>query len=82
MPNLRCSPYCRLVIATLCVLLWCASGLRAQVVDLNGNGMSDIWEQVYGASTLPPNGDADNDGASNLQEAVAGTDPFDPNSKP
>jgi uncharacterized protein (DUF1800 family) len=54
----------------------------AQMIDLNHNGMSDVWEQLYGASGLAPNGDADGDGASNLQEAVAGTNPFDSQSYP
>ena len=44
--------------------------------------MSDIWELTYGASSLDPNGDADNDGASNFQESVAGTNPFDSGSVP
>jgi len=52
------------------------------MVDLNGDGMSDIWELIYGATGLSPGGDADGDGASNLQESIAGTDPFDPNSVP
>ncbi len=38
--------------------------------------MSDIWEMIYGAGALPPNGDADGDGFSNLEEARAGTNPF------
>ncbi|HEV2210040.1 MAG TPA: DUF1800 family protein [Verrucomicrobiae bacterium] len=54
----------------------------AQMVDLNHNGMSDIWELIYGASALDPNGDADGDGASNRQESIAGTNPFDSNSVP
>ncbi|HLH57395.1 MAG TPA: PA14 domain-containing protein, partial [Verrucomicrobiae bacterium] len=55
---------------------------RGQMVDLNHNGMSDIWELIYGASALDPNGDADGDGATNLHEATAGTNPFDSNSVP
>ena len=54
----------------------------AQMVDLNGNGMSDIWEWIYGGGTISPIGDADGDGASNFQESIAGTNPFDSNSVP
>jgi hypothetical protein len=50
------------------------------MLDLNGDGMSDIWELIYGVTNLPPNGDADGDGMSNYAESIAGTDPFDPNS--
>ena len=49
---------------------------------MNTNGMSDVWEQLYGASGLSPNGDADGDGFSNLKEALAGSNPFDANSFP
>ena len=48
------------------------------MVDLNHNGMSDIWELIYGASGLDPSADTDGDGVSNLGEATAATDPFDP----
>ncbi|MFO1488401.1 MAG: DUF1800 family protein [Verrucomicrobiota bacterium] len=54
----------------------------SSAVDRNGNGMSDVWEMVYGASALPANGDADGDGFSNLAESQAGTNPFDPSSVP
>ena len=65
------------------VLFSGAVGLsQAQMVDLNSNGMSDVWEQIYGASGLDPNLDADGDGFSNSQEALAGTNPFDSNSFP
>jgi uncharacterized protein (DUF1800 family) len=50
--------------------------------DLDGDGLPDAWEVRYHAFNLPPDGDADGDGVSNLQEAMAGTDPFDPNSYP
>jgi uncharacterized protein (DUF1800 family) len=51
-------------------------------VDLNGNGMSDIWEWSHGATNANPNADPDGDGFSNIQEALAGTNPFDSNSYP
>jgi uncharacterized protein (DUF1800 family) len=56
--------------------------VHGQMVDLNGNGMSDIWEWVYNAKGVNPNADSDGDGFSNLQEAMAGTNPFDSNSYP
>jgi len=55
---------------------------RAQMIDLNGNGMSDVWEWLYGATNVPPNADPDGDGVSNLNEAGAGTNPFNSNSVP
>ena len=54
----------------------------AQMVDLGGNGMSDIWEWVYSATSLSPTADTDGDGVANLAEALAGTNPFDSNSVP
>ena len=54
--------------------------VSAQMLDPNHTGMSLVWQQLYGASGLDPNGDADGDGVSNLQEALAGTNPFDSNS--
>ena len=68
-------------LITLLILLAARLG-PAQMVDLNTNGMSDVWEQIYGASALPPAADADGDGVSNLQEALAGTSPFNTNSFP
>ena len=56
--------------------------LAAQSVDANGNGMSDIWELIYGAGALDPDGDVDGDGVPNRLESFAGTNPFDPNSVP
>src|SRR4051812_12226884 len=55
------SHFCALVFA----LLACES-IQAQKLDLNSNGMSDVWEQIYNAAALNPNLDSDGDGVSNL----------------
>ena len=73
--------FCLLLAAVLCLLL-SAGKAFAQKIDLNSNGMSDIWEQIYGASALDPDADADGDGVPNGLEALAGIDPFDPDSVP
>src|ERR1039458_10643168 len=57
------------VLAILLVFLTAQPG-PAQLIDLNSNGMSDVWEQIYGAGGLAPNADADGDGVSNLKEAL------------
>ena len=68
-------------VVALLLLLTARLG-PAQMIDLNTNGMSDVWEQIYGASAVVPGADADGDGYSNLKEALAGTSPFSTNSFP
>jgi hypothetical protein len=68
-------------VAALAVVL-IAGPIHARNIDLNSNGMSDIWELVYSASALAPNDDADGDGVPNFLESIAGTNPFDSNSVP
>ena len=70
-----------LIALALLALMTAVRG-RAQMIDLNTNGMSDVWEYLYGAYGLSPSGDADSDGAINSVEAVAGTDPFNASSVP
>ena len=54
----------------------------ARSVDTDGNGLPDWWEQQhFGHLTgTDPNADPDHDGASNLAEFLAGTDPTNFNS--
>ena len=49
------------------------------MVDLNGNGMSDVWEAIYPGAGMPWE-DPDGDGADNRSESIAGTDPLSSNS--
>ena len=49
------------------------------ILDDDGDGMSDIWEEKYRAFNLLPDIDTDGDGQSNLEESQAGTDPGNPN---
>jgi uncharacterized protein (DUF1800 family) len=51
-------------------------------IDLNANGLSDLWEMLYNETPLMPDADDDGDGFTNRQEAIAGTHPRDPQSRP
>ncbi|QJE98977.1 DUF1800 family protein [Luteolibacter luteus] len=45
-------------------------------LDLDSNGLGDVWEAKYRPVILLPGGDNDGDGRTNLQECEAGTDPL------
>ena len=64
------------------IVLLNSGGTSAQMIDLNTNGMSDVWESMFNAQGIDPNADSDGDGLSNLKESIAATDPFDSNSIP
>jgi len=46
-------------------------------LDLDSNGLGDVWEAKFQPDGLLPGGDNDGDGRSNLEESQAGTDPLD-----
>lgn len=53
----------------------------ALALDLDANGLGDVWEARYHASGLLASDDTDGDGQTNAAESVAGTDPRDPTSR-
>ena len=54
--------------------------LTVTPADADGDGLPDSWEAHYagGPAGLEPDADSDGDGASNLEESLAGTAPDDP----
>ncbi|MFZ9932844.1 MAG: DUF1800 family protein [Chthoniobacterales bacterium] len=69
----------------VCAILWLmvfyAPCLLTAAMDLNGNGLGDVWEQYYDAGGQAGVADEDGDGQSDAQEERAGTDPKDPASR-
>jgi uncharacterized protein (DUF1800 family) len=75
-------PRCARLLVVMAVAVLAADLGRATSTVVNTNGISNIWKTIHNAAALDPNADADGDGFSNGQEALAGTDPFDSNSYP
>ncbi|MDB6077571.1 MAG: hypothetical protein JWO82_1318, partial [Akkermansiaceae bacterium] len=56
---------------------------NSNALDLDGDKLTDSWEIAhFGGLGETGAGDPDNDGATNLQEQAAGSDPLNPNSFP
>ena len=53
----------------------CLVAVSRADLDLNSNGLSDVWEAKYRPNVLLPSQDFDGDGRTNQEEAEAGTDP-------
>ena len=55
------------------------STLSVTEIDSDGDGLSDAWEiENFGSLSQDASGDPDSDGASNIQEFLAGSDPNNP----
>ncbi len=70
--------FCRRLL--LIPLLALVLPAQAVVVDLNTDGVSDIWALKYGVTSFSPTADTDGDGITDASEAAAGTNPFSANS--
>jgi uncharacterized protein (DUF1800 family) len=51
--------------------------MQGSIDDLDGDGLSDSWILWTGGQSRSPSADDDGDGANNLNESLAGTDPDD-----
>lgn len=49
------------------------------VVDLNADGMGDVWKLKYPGVEITATADSDGDGQSNAAESAAGTNPYQAN---
>src|SRR5450432_2579336 len=62
------------------ILLQSSSFRAAAWLDVNGDGLDDIWQLKYNASGLSANAITNGDGMTNAQKSIAGVNPFAPNS--
>ncbi len=62
-------------------VLW-GTLLPSGAVDLNNDGLSDVWQLQYGAQNALPLVDDDGDTFDNLTECAAGTDPYSERDSP
>ena len=61
----------RMVIAVLML----AGMPAARALDINGDGMDDLWQELYGIAPFDGRSDPDGDGVINLIESLSWSDP-------
>lgn len=69
--------------ACIVAMIWLGCPAAGWALDSDSDGMPDDWESSHGLNPLLNDAsvDSDNDGFTNLQEYLAGTDPWDGGSK-
>jgi len=75
------NPFVTLVrrLSIVCLVSLLLNLPSAAIIDQNADGLGDLWQLKYQAQTLVAANDNDNDGQNNKAEAIAGTNPFQPN---
>ena len=68
-------------IAVIWIVLSIISAKSISGIDLNNDGMSDVWQQKYSVPSADANLDYDGTGLTNSQKSLLGLDPRDPNSR-
>ena len=66
----------RRFVLSLWLLSVAAVNLQA-TLDLNANGISDVWERLHDGFSIHALTDSDGDGQADLSEGIARTNPFD-----
>src|SRR5207249_8712576 len=71
----------RRTIASLWIVLSIISAKSISGIDLNNDGMSDVWQQKYSVPSADASLDYDSTGLTNSQKSLLGLDPRNPNSR-
>jgi len=66
-------------IASLWIVLSVISVESISGIDLNNDGMSDVWQQKYSVPSADASLDYDGTGLTNRQKSLLGLDPRNPN---
>lgn len=62
------------------LLTWLGLSMHCQAaLDLDHDGLGDLWQMKYQADSLSSSADSDGDGQNNAAEAAAGTNPLSSN---
>src|SRR6476469_1550552 len=73
--------YRRRIIAILCIVVSIVSAKSISGIDVNNDGMSDVWQQKYSVPSADASLDYDGTGLTNSQKSLLGLDPRNPNSR-
>ena len=69
------------IIAILCIVVSIVSAKSISGIDVNNDGMSDVWQQKYSVPSADASLDYDGTGLTNSQKSMLGLDPRNPNSR-